>query len=43
MPQSAVKTGCVDQLLSPVEIAAQLERIGRERALPMIQKSSRKI
>lgn len=32
MPQSAVKTGCVDQLLSPAEIAVQLERIGKERA-----------
>ena len=32
MPQSAVKTGCVDRLLSPIEIAAQLERIGVERA-----------
>jgi len=32
MPQSAVKTGCVDQLLSPTEIAAQLARIGKERA-----------
>jgi len=31
MPQSAVKTGCVDRLLSPVEIAAQLARIGKER------------
>jgi len=33
MPQSAVKTGCVDQLLSPAGIAVQLERIGEERAL----------
>jgi chemotaxis response regulator CheB len=32
MPQSAVKTGCVDRLLSPTEIAAQLGRIGEERA-----------
>jgi chemotaxis response regulator CheB len=32
MPQSAVKTGCVDRLLSPTEIAAQLARIGKERA-----------
>jgi len=32
MPQSAVKTGCVDRLLSPTEIAAQLELIGKERA-----------
>jgi chemotaxis response regulator CheB len=32
MPQSAVKTGCVDRLLSPTEIAAQLGRIGKERA-----------
>ena len=31
MPQSAVKTGCVDRLLSPTEIAAQLGRIGKER------------
>ena len=33
MPQSAVKTGCVDQLLSPADIAVQLGRIGKERAL----------
>ena len=33
MPQSAVKTGCVDWLLSPADIAVQLERIGKERAL----------
>jgi chemotaxis response regulator CheB len=33
MPHSAVKTGCVDWLLSPAEIAAQLGRIGKERAL----------
>ena len=33
MPQSAVKTGCVDQLLSPAVIAVQLGRIGKERAL----------
>jgi chemotaxis response regulator CheB len=32
MPQSAVKTGYVDRLLSPTEIAAQLARIGNERA-----------
>jgi len=32
MPQSAVKTGCVDQLLPPTEIAAQLGLIGQERA-----------
>jgi len=32
MQQSAVKTGCVDRLLSPTEIAAQLRRIGKERA-----------
>jgi chemotaxis response regulator CheB len=32
MPQSAVKTGWVDRLLPPAEIAAQLERIGDERA-----------
>jgi chemotaxis response regulator CheB len=32
MPQSAVKTGWVDRLLPPAEIAAQLERIGAERA-----------
>jgi chemotaxis response regulator CheB len=31
MPQSAVKTGCVDRLLSPAEIAAELGRIGEER------------
>ncbi len=31
MPQSAVRTGCVDRLLSPTEIAAQLARIGEER------------
>lgn len=33
MPHSAVKTGCVDWLLSPAEIAVQLGRIGKERAL----------
>jgi len=33
MPQSAVKTGCIDWLLSPAEIAVQLGRIGKERAL----------
>jgi chemotaxis response regulator CheB len=32
MPQSAVKTGYVDQLLSPIEIAAHLGRIGQARA-----------
>jgi len=32
MPQSAVKTGCVDRLLQPAEIAFQLKRIGEERA-----------
>jgi len=32
MPQSAVKTGCVDRLLPPAEIAAQLERIADARA-----------
>jgi chemotaxis response regulator CheB len=32
MPRSAFNTGCVDQLLSPVEIADELERIGKERA-----------
>jgi two-component system, chemotaxis family, protein-glutamate methylesterase/glutaminase len=32
MPQSAVRTGCVDRLLQPAEIAFQLERIGEERA-----------
>jgi chemotaxis response regulator CheB len=37
MPQSAVKTGYVDQLLPPAEIAAQLGRIGKERALLMIR------
>jgi chemotaxis response regulator CheB len=42
MPQSAVKTGCVDQLLSPAEIATLLKRIGKERALPMIRRSSPK-
>jgi two-component system, chemotaxis family, protein-glutamate methylesterase/glutaminase len=31
MPQSAVKTGCVDRLLQPAEIAYQLGRIGEER------------
>ena len=34
MPQSAVKTGCVDFLLSPVEIAAKIRRIGEQRARP---------
>jgi chemotaxis response regulator CheB len=33
MPQSAIKTGCVDQLLSPADIAVELGRIGKERAL----------
>ena len=32
MPQSAMKTGCVDRLLSPTEIATELSRIGAERA-----------
>jgi len=32
MPQSAVKTGCVDRVLSPPEIADELERIGKERS-----------
>jgi hypothetical protein len=32
MPQSAVKTGCADRLLSPPEIAAPLGLIGEERA-----------
>jgi chemotaxis response regulator CheB len=32
MPQSALDTGCVDRLLSPVEIADELERIGNERS-----------
>ena len=32
MPQSAVRTGCVDQVLSPTEIAAHLGRIGQARA-----------
>jgi two-component system CheB/CheR fusion protein len=32
MPKSAVETGWVDRLLPPAEIAAQLERIGAERA-----------
>jgi chemotaxis response regulator CheB len=32
MPQSAVKTGCVDFLLSPAEIADKIRRIGEERA-----------
>ena len=31
MPQSAVKTGCVDFLLSPAEIADEIRRIGEER------------
>ena len=31
MPQSAVKTGCVDFLLSPAEIADKIRRIGEER------------
>lgn len=33
MPKSAIKTGCVDWLLSPADIAVQLGRIGKERAL----------
>ena len=32
MPQSAVKTGCVDFLLSPAGIADEIRRIGKERA-----------
>ncbi len=32
MPQSAVRTGCVDRVLTPPEIADALELIGRERA-----------
>jgi len=32
MPESAVRTGCVDQLLSPAKIAAELQRIGKCRA-----------
>jgi two-component system, chemotaxis family, protein-glutamate methylesterase/glutaminase len=32
MPESAVRTGCVDRLLQPAEIAFQLARIGEERA-----------
>ena len=32
MPQSAVKTGCVDFLLSPAEIADKIRRIGEEHA-----------
>lgn len=31
MPKSAVRTGCVDFLLSPPEIAAQLTRMAQER------------
>jgi len=31
MPQSALATGCVDRLLPPAEIAAQLGRIGEAR------------
>jgi len=32
IPRSAVKTGCVDFLLSPAEIAHEIRRIGEERA-----------
>ena len=32
MPQSAVKTGCVDFLLSPAGIADEIRRIGEKRA-----------
>jgi chemotaxis response regulator CheB len=32
MPESAIKTGWVDRLLPPAEIAAQLERIGAARS-----------
>jgi chemotaxis response regulator CheB len=32
MPESAVRTGCVDQLLTPVAIAAELQRLGKSRA-----------
>ena len=31
MPQSAVRTGCVDRLLSPAEIAVELRHIGEQR------------
>jgi len=41
MPQNAVKTGCVDQLLSPAEIAVQLGRIGKERARSVIRERDR--
>lgn len=41
MPKSAVKTGCVDRLLSPSEIAAQLEIIGAERACSAVRTQSR--
>lgn len=39
MPHSAVKTGCVDWLLSPAEIAVRLKRIGEERALTKNRKT----
>ena len=32
MPQSAVKTGCVDRVMTPEHIATELRRIGEERA-----------
>ena len=32
MPRSAVKTGCVDRVMSPDDIATELRRIGEERA-----------
>ena len=33
MPRAAAATGCVDFVLSPAEIAAQLERIGRNQSV----------
>lgn len=32
MPQSAVKTGCVDRVMTPADIATELRRIGEERS-----------
>jgi chemotaxis response regulator CheB len=34
MPESAIKSGCIDFVLSPEEIAAQLVRIARREATP---------
>lgn len=38
MPKSAVRTGCVDYLLSPPQIAGELVRIAAERGHVPIEK-----